>query len=857
MSKKNLKHVQAHTEKKGGKLIAIASTESEDRIGDSLKAEDWNLKNFKKNPVLQAGHDYKPQYTIGVAKDIHIDKQKRLVFEPVFHTFTQLARDLKEMYLGGVLKAWSVGYIPKSEDEEDEEEKDGKKKVKTFNELLEVSAVAVPANAEALTTVEKGIEKADKLEDKTIKDIEDWTKKCEGEECKTSEKEEIVEKPYPNEHSCRLKDPGKYDTCRRTSRTSDGKKYSILTCRRKDDHSKWEEQGYRYSKDTWTESSARSHCKAHKGIKFEPATGKEEEKQTYSCECLDCRYKVTSDKHCVDIKCPKCGGKMRRVERPGQGREMGEQVTKRWNPSLSKVFDIEKVESKPATFEYEIYTKFLDCKIKDVFLNNYLIPSPLLGTYLAGFKELMNRFELVDTRSFADDGGEVPPVYEVIKLNSEKSDDFLIAGMNFYKSNGENALIIKFSPTWSGLDVTIINNSAKKEVNKSLLGDIHKWVREYNFLRGEKFAISGEFLPKSEKTWDDVILEKETKGLIMKSIKVLNKEKDELRSRGLLFMGEPGTGKTYSGKVIMKEADSTFIWVSSKDFERMSSGSLLGLSFKLARDLAPTVLFIEDIDSWLRGSAIDTLKIEMDGIRENKGIVTILTTNFPENLPKALLDRPGRFHDVLNFELPNSSVRREMITKWTDKIETKTLDDTVEKTKGFSGAYIRELIDYAVMIAKNEEISMDKALAVSLKKLQKQRELIGEIEKEKERTKTIKGMIEKAIDASQKEGRVISGKNKRIITDAVMASKEAVTALEKLLEATESTKPDVDKEPKKVQTPERLKGGDDDKSRTSRRTRKIVTSDVVVDKVAQRVLKVLVANASATLRKNKVSRKKK
>lgn len=82
---------------------------------------------------------------------------------------------------------------------------------------------------------------------------------------------EEVSKPYPNEHSCRLKDPKNYSTCRKTSRTSDGKKYNILTCQRKDDKTKWEEQGYRYPKDTWTAAEAKKHCEKHKGIKFEPA----------------------------------------------------------------------------------------------------------------------------------------------------------------------------------------------------------------------------------------------------------------------------------------------------------------------------------------------------------------------------------------------------------------------------------------------------------------------------------------------------------------------------------------------------------------------------------------------------------
>ena len=119
-----------------------------------------------------------------------------------------------------------------------------------------------------------------------------------------------------------MKNPEDYDTCRRTSRvSSNGKKYTVLTCRRKDDHTKWEEQSYRYPKDIWTEEQAKTHCEKHNGIKFEPAVN-EEKKQTYTCECLECGYILETNKHCRDIKCPKCGGEMRRVERPGPGKEM-------------------------------------------------------------------------------------------------------------------------------------------------------------------------------------------------------------------------------------------------------------------------------------------------------------------------------------------------------------------------------------------------------------------------------------------------------------------------------------------------------------------------------------------------------
>lgn len=81
-----------------------------------------------------------------------------------------------------------------------------------------------------------------------------------------------IKKPYPNEHSCRLREPDEFKDkpWGRTERTSDGKRYSIITGRLKDETT-GTEQAYRYDKDTWTEAQARAHCKDHDGILFEPA----------------------------------------------------------------------------------------------------------------------------------------------------------------------------------------------------------------------------------------------------------------------------------------------------------------------------------------------------------------------------------------------------------------------------------------------------------------------------------------------------------------------------------------------------------------------------------------------------------
>jgi len=73
----------------------------------------------------------------------------------------------------------------------------------------------------------------------------------------------------------------------------------------------------------------------------------------------------------------------------------------RWNKSLSKVFDVEHVESQPSTFEYALLEKFLECKTSKIFQNNHFIPSPLIGTQLAGIKAALSKYKLKDTRKIS------------------------------------------------------------------------------------------------------------------------------------------------------------------------------------------------------------------------------------------------------------------------------------------------------------------------------------------------------------------------------------------------------------------------------------------------------------------------
>lgn len=128
-----------------GQVLAVASEEVEDREGEVLSLDGWELSSYKSNPVLLWMHNRNPAHNglpIGSVKFIGkrtLGGKKKLVFEPQFDDSTEFNRTVKQFYENGVLNSFSVGFLPK--------EREGNRYIK--QELLEISAVPVPALASA------------------------------------------------------------------------------------------------------------------------------------------------------------------------------------------------------------------------------------------------------------------------------------------------------------------------------------------------------------------------------------------------------------------------------------------------------------------------------------------------------------------------------------------------------------------------------------------------------------------------------------------------------------------------------------------------------------------------------------
>jgi cell division protease FtsH len=193
--------------------------------------------------------------------------------------------------------------------------------------------------------------------------------------------------------------------------------------------------------------------------------------------------------------------------------------------------------------------------------------------------------------------------------------------------------------------------------------------------------------------------------------------------KGALLIGPPGTGKTLLAKAVAGEAQVPFFSLSGSDFVEMFVG--VGASrvrdlFKQAREKAPCIIFIDEIDAIGRArgknmmmsndereNTLNQLLVEMDGFGTDLGIIILAATNRPDVLDSALL-RPGRFDRQITIDRPDMVGREAIFKVHLGPIKiSQTLDikKLAEQTPGFAGADIANVCNEAALIAarKNKE----------------------------------------------------------------------------------------------------------------------------------------------------------
>ncbi|MEN9806024.1 MAG: ATP-dependent zinc metalloprotease FtsH [Pseudomonadota bacterium] len=224
--------------------------------------------------------------------------------------------------------------------------------------------------------------------------------------------------------------------------------------------------------------------------------------------------------------------------------------------------------------------------------------------------------------------------------------------------------------------------------------------------------------------------------------------------RGILMVGQPGTGKTLLAKAIAGEAKVPFFSISGSDFVEMFVGvgaSRVRDMFEQAKKQAPCIIFIDEIDAVgrhrgaglggghdEREQTLNQLLVEMDGFEPNDGIIVIAATNRPDVLDPALL-RPGRFDRQVVVGLPDIRGREQILKVHMRKVP---LGDDVSAaviargTPGFSGADLANLVNEAALFAARGG-----------------KRLVEMVEFEKAKDKIMMGAERKSMVMSEKEKR--------------------------------------------------------------------------------------------------------
>jgi cell division protease FtsH len=226
--------------------------------------------------------------------------------------------------------------------------------------------------------------------------------------------------------------------------------------------------------------------------------------------------------------------------------------------------------------------------------------------------------------------------------------------------------------------------------------------------------------------------------------------------KGVLLVGPPGTGKTLMAKAVAGEAQVPFFSISGSDFVEMFVG--VGASrvrdlFKQAREKAPCIIFIDEIDAIGRArgktlisgndereNTLNQLLVEMDGFSSEKGVILVAATNRPDILDSALL-RPGRFDRMITIDKPDLKGREQIFKVHLKPIKTGD-DISAEKlssqTPGFAGAEIANVCNEAALIAARRN-------------------------KEKVEMKDFNDAIDRVIGGLEKKNKIISPEEKKVV----------------------------------------------------------------------------------------------
>lgn len=299
-------------------------------------------------------------------------------------------------------------------------------------------------------------------------------------------------------------------------------------------------------------------------------------------------------------------------------------------------------------------------------------------------------------------------------------------------------VLIMYNPaSSSGSSAWVIANSAA--LAEEFFRSVCTWNNE---VREEVLVFEEDYWRKCDTTyraireaaWDDLILPPALKQQIHDDLAGFFGARNTYRQyaipwkRGVVLIGPPGNGKTHAIKALANLLAKPCLYVKSIDSNQRHEHGNIRQVFERARALAPCLLVLEDLDTLVTASNRSFILNELDGFAGNDGILTLATTNYPEKLDPAILDRPSRFDRKYHFGLPAEPERRAFVARWSERLVAEMrlselgVYEAAIRTEGFSYAYLKELMLSATMawVSTAQPGAMDAVIVEQVQLLREQ-----------------------------------------------------------------------------------------------------------------------------------------
>ncbi len=276
-------------------------------------------------------------------------------------------------------------------------------------------------------------------------------------------------------------------------------------------------------------------------------------------------------------------------------------------------------------------------------------------------------------------------------------------------------------------------NLAEETIPPEILDSLSVELRDFeNALKRVQPSAMREVMVEAPMIrWDDVGGLDQARDRLQEGIELPLKHPDAFRrlgirpAKGFLLYGPPGTGKTLLAKAAARESEANFIATKSSDLLSKwygESEQQIARLFNRARQVAPTIIFIDELDSLVpaRGGGlgepqvtervVNTILSEMDGLEELQNVVVIGATNRPTLVDPALL-RPGRFDELIYVGTPDTAGRRRILAIHTRNMplaDDVDLESLAKRTERFTGADLEDLVRRAGLTALRKGLDIGK-----------------------------------------------------------------------------------------------------------------------------------------------------